>query len=172
MRGLNLIAVSFFALASLAGSAFAHVTLEKEEAAPDAAYKAILRVGHGCEGDATTTLRVQIPEGLIVAKPMPKPEWRLTIESARLDPPVTLHGRKIDSTAAQITWDGGSLPGDLFDEFAIHARLPDEPGELRFVVQQTCEKGQATWSGAADAATPAPVLKVVPAGASPGHAHH
>jgi periplasmic copper chaperone A len=59
------------------GAAFAHVTLETEKAPPNAAYKAVLRVGHGCEGKPTTAIRVKIPEGVIAAKPMPKPGWRL-----------------------------------------------------------------------------------------------
>lgn len=160
------------AAALLAVPAFAHVTVSPAEAEAGRYVKLVFTVPHGCAGSPTTGIGVTLPPGVIAAKPMPKPEWRLTIESARLDPPVTLHGRKVDSTAAQITWDGGSLPGDLFDEFAIHARLPEEPGELRFVVQQTCEQGRATWNGAADSATPAPVLKVLPAGAASGHAHH
>jgi uncharacterized protein YcnI len=45
------------------GPAIAHVTLENREAPVGAGYKAVLRVPHGCEGTATTTLRVRIPEG-------------------------------------------------------------------------------------------------------------
>jgi uncharacterized protein YcnI len=61
MRGLRLLIISCGMLAGLAGSAAAHVTLEQEEAAANSTYKAVLRVGHGCEGAATNTLRVQIP---------------------------------------------------------------------------------------------------------------
>ena len=37
-----------------AGAAQAHVTLETAEAPVGATYKAVLRVPHGCEGEATT----------------------------------------------------------------------------------------------------------------------
>jgi len=47
-------------------AAFAHITLETQEAAVGSTYKAVLRVPHGCEGKATTAVRVQIPEGVIV----------------------------------------------------------------------------------------------------------
>ena len=57
--------------------AAAHVTLENREAPVGATYKAVLRVPHGCEGTATTSLRVRIPEGVIGVKPMPKPGWTL-----------------------------------------------------------------------------------------------
>lgn len=156
----------------LAAPAFAHVTLAPAEGEAGRYVKLVFTVPHGCAGSPTTGITVTLPPGVISARPMPKIDWRLTIETARLDPPATLHGRKLDSTAAQIGWDGGPLPNDLFDEFAIHARLPDEPGALRFVVLQTCEKGEVSWSGAADTSTPAPVLRVLPAGAASGHAHH
>ena len=69
MRGLRLLAITCVTLAGLAGSAAAHVTLEQGEAAANSTYKAILRVGHGCEGAATNVVRVQIPEGLICSFP-------------------------------------------------------------------------------------------------------
>ena len=42
--------------------ATAHVTLENQEAKVGNSYKAVLRVPHGCEGTATTVIRVKIPE--------------------------------------------------------------------------------------------------------------
>ena len=56
----------------------AHITLETREAPVGAGYKAVLRVPHGCEGTATTSVRVRIPDGVIGVKPMPKPGWTLT----------------------------------------------------------------------------------------------
>ena len=41
------------------------------------AYKAVFVVPHGCAGSATIKIRVQIPEGVIAAKPMPKPGWNV-----------------------------------------------------------------------------------------------
>src|SRR5438445_701177 len=63
--------VCFFAAAS------AHVTLEKSQAPIGAPYKAVLRVPHGCEGSATTALRIRVPDGMIAVKPMPKPGWKV-----------------------------------------------------------------------------------------------
>ena len=60
----------------------AHVTLETAEAAPGSTYKAVLRIGHGCGAAATRELRVQIPEGVIAVKPMPKPGWTLETVTA------------------------------------------------------------------------------------------
>src|SRR5438067_497029 len=64
-------AVCCFAAAS------AHVTLEKSQAPIGGPYKAVLRVPHGCEGSATTALRIRVPDGMIAVKPMPKPGWKV-----------------------------------------------------------------------------------------------
>ena len=71
------------ALVAGAAAAHAHVTLDTGEAPVGASYKAVLRVPHGCEGEATLKLRVQIPEGMIAVKPMAKASWTLeTIDQA------------------------------------------------------------------------------------------
>ena len=56
-----------------AAPAVAHVTLEGKQAPVGSYYKAVFAVPHGCAGSATTKIRVQIPEGVIGVKPMPKP---------------------------------------------------------------------------------------------------
>ena len=63
--------------------AAAHITLETQEAKVNSAYKAVLRVPHGCEGTATTSVRVKIPEGVIGVKPMPHPGWTLATTSGK-----------------------------------------------------------------------------------------
>ncbi len=62
-----------------ATAAMAHVTLETTEA-PRGAYKAVFKVPHGCSGSPTTAIKVEVPEGVIGVKPMPKPGWTLSME--------------------------------------------------------------------------------------------
>jgi len=70
-------------------AAFAHITLETQEAAVGSTYKAVLRVPHGCDGKATTAVRVQIPEGVIAVKPMPKPGWTLQTKKGKYKNPTS-----------------------------------------------------------------------------------
>jgi uncharacterized protein YcnI len=56
----------------MAAGAQAHVTLEEPAAVANTSYKAVLRITHGCEGSATHTVRVQVPDGFLGAKPMPR----------------------------------------------------------------------------------------------------
>ena len=155
-------------LASLASPAFAHITLETSEAPIGSGYKAVLRVPHGCDGAATTGITIKLPEGFVSAKPMPKPGWTLDITSGDYARPYKLFGSEVKSGATEISWLGGNLPDNEYDEFVVRGTLADSltPGDtLYFPVIQTCTSGEEDWidtSGSEDG-TPAPGLKLAPA---------
>lgn len=152
--------------------AAAHITLETREAPVGAGYKAVLRVPHGCEGTATTSVRVRIPDGVIRAKPMPKPGWTLTTVIGKYPKTYELFHAKISEGVTEISWSGGKLPDAHYDEFVFQGNLADdlEPGKmLYFPVVQECEKGVHRWieipaegKGAGDYREPAPGLKLLP----------
>ena len=141
--------------AALVGSALlvapqlvaAHVTLETKEASPGSSYKAVLRVGHGCEGEPTTVLQVQIPEGVIAVKPMPKAGWDLATVKDKYERPYDYYGNELTEGVKQIEWSGGRLPDDFYDEFVFVARLTDfEPGTvLHFPTVQQCAGAVHRW---------------------------
>jgi periplasmic copper chaperone A len=151
--------------------ALAHVTLATGEAPAGGFYKAVLRVPHGCDGSPTVGLRVQIPEGVIETKPMPKPGWKIAMVVKPLDPPFVDDGIKITTQVREIDWSVGSLADDFYDEFAFRARLPSRPGAtLYFPVIQICAKGEESWiqipaqgQSADDLDNPAPGVKLTDA---------
>jgi periplasmic copper chaperone A len=147
MCGLRSLAISLVALAGFAGSAAAHVTLEQQEAAADSTYKAILRVGHGCEGAATNTLRVQIPEGLIVAKPMPKPGWQVELKEGDYAKSYDYYGTPVTKGVKEIAWTGGNLPDNFYDEFVFRVRVTSfKPGTRIYLpVVQECGSAAERW---------------------------
>lgn len=57
----------------VAPPAWGHVVLSQPQAPAGSYYTAYFRIGHGCAGAATTALRVEIPPGIVVARPQPKP---------------------------------------------------------------------------------------------------
>jgi uncharacterized protein YcnI len=61
MRMLKLMTAAAIT-AALTGQALAHVSIEPAEAPAESTYKGVLKVGHGCEGAATISIRVQIPK--------------------------------------------------------------------------------------------------------------
>jgi uncharacterized protein YcnI len=169
------------ALCALPLTAAAHVTLEQPAAPAGTGYKAVLRVTHGCEGTATHTVRVLVPEGFRGAKPMPKPGWALELRLAPLAAPYASHGRGVTDDVVEITWRAASreawLPDAHYDEFVLRGQTPDAARPLWFKVQQLCEKGQWDWSDVPASGTstrglraPAVLLEVQPAGDG-GHKH-
>lgn len=157
--------------------AFAHVTLESPTA-PAGSYKAVLRVPHGCDGHATVAVRVELPEGFIGAKPMPKAGWTLEVEKGPYARSYDLYGHKLTSGAKAITWAGGNLPDDFYDEFVVQGTLSGvEPGQkLYFKTKQTCDVGQTAWdqiptegSGTAEIPHPAPQLLITEKPADGSH---
>lgn len=144
-----LISAATLALA-LSMSAHAHVTLEQPEAEAGQSYKAVLRVGHGCEGSATTRVSVILPPGFRGAKPMPKAGWRLETRREVLSQPYESHGRLISDELAEVSWtaqgEDNYLQDAWYDEFTVRGTLPSEAsGPLWFKVKQQCLKGEWLW---------------------------
>jgi uncharacterized protein YcnI len=166
------------ALLGLAVPAAAHVTLETQDAKVGSPYKAVLRVPHGCEGTATTAVRVKIPDGLIGVKPMPKPGWTISTTTGKYAKTYDYFHGKLSEGVTEITWAGGKLPDAWYDEFVFQGFVASdfEPGTtIYFPVVQECEKGVHRWieipapgKSASDYPEPAPALRLVPA-AGPRH---
>jgi uncharacterized protein YcnI len=146
--------------AVVATAAQAHVTLDQPTGYAGTYQKLAFRVGHGCDGKATTGITVTLPEGASHAKPMPKAGWNIAVTD--------------NGALHEISWKGGSLPDAYFDEFVMQVKLTGEPGKLYFRIVQECGKVSVAWDEIAGAKmkAPAPVLEVLPAPAgTPSHVH-
>ena len=142
-------------------AARAHITIDNPTAVAGGYTKVVLRITHGCDGSATRSVAVHVPEGFRFAKAQVKPGWTATYEKAKLAKPIQSHGRSLTETTAVIRWEGGHIPHDQFDEFALHGQVSQAAsGPMSFRVLQSCDEGQTDWSGAAGSRTPAPVLMI------------
>ena len=153
--------------------ALAHVTLETKQATVGSSYKAVFTVPHGCAGSATTKIRVQIPEGVIGVKPMPKAGWNLETVKGKYAAEYDYHGSKLSEGVKEVAWSGGKLADDNYDEFVVSTYLTGglKPNStLYFPVVQECEQGVSRWidipkEGEAhghDSKSPAPGVKLMP----------
>lgn len=169
---IRLIACAAVAVAALSAvPAFAHATLEVQEAKIGATYKAVLRVPHGCGTEATNVVRVQIPEGFYNTKPMPKAGWTLETVTAPYATPYDNHGTQLTEGVKEIVWKDGNLPNEWYDEFVFRGTFAGalHPGKFYFPVVQECANGEAAWinvTGDENAEQPAPSLELVPADAA------
>ena len=120
-------------------------TLEVQESPVNSTYKAVMRVGHGCEVRRTLKLRVRIPEGVIAVKPMLKPGWTLETVQAKYAKSYDYFGTPTAEGVQEIVWTGKLLDAH-YDEFIFRARLTDSlpVGKmLYFPTVQECEGGKA-----------------------------
>ncbi|BDT70188.1 hypothetical protein os1_43810 [Comamonadaceae bacterium OS-1] len=178
-----LFAIKFAAACAVcvsASTSFAHIVLADPAALANTGYSAALRVGHGCDGAATTAIRVTVPAGFQGAKPMPKAGWVLSTTVGKLATPFDDHGKQVTEGVTHITWTatpGNALPDAYFDEFVLRGNLPAEAGAMGFQVLQTCEKGSINWSdlpaagqSAHSLKSPAAMLEIIPSDHA-GHQH-
>ena len=121
------------ALIAVPATALAHVTATPNIVEAGSRPQVSFRVGHGCEGAATTALRIDIPAGVEEARPRPIAGWKLEIAKDK------------DGHATAVTWRG-KLPDDQFDAFEISFRAPDKESKLTFAALQSCGAKHAEWS--------------------------
>lgn len=157
-------------LLAASAPAFAHITLEAQQAAAGSTYKAVLRVPHGCAGAATLKVRVQVPEGFIAVKPMPKAGWTLDISKGKYEQSYELWGAKVTEGVKELSWSG-NLPDDYYEEFVFRGTLTNAFAAgttVYFPVVQECEGGKverwieipADGKTSDDYEFPAPGLKI------------
>ena len=172
--------VSTIALVST--QALAHVVLQDAAAAANSSYRATFRVGHGCDGEPTSSIRVMLPAGFNGAQPMPKPGWTLRTVTGPLPVPYESHGKKYTEGILEISWTANStenaLPDAYYDEFVLRGTTPVKPGSLWFKVVQSCAKGSNDWVEVPAKGTstkglkmPAALLEILDVQAAGAHAH-
>ncbi len=165
----GLAAVAAIVLA--ASPASAHITLQAKEAAIGAPYDAVFVVPHGCAGSATTRIRVQIPEGVIVIKPMPTAGWNVETVTGKYAAAYDYQGSSVSEGAKEVVWSGGKLPDHTREEFAVSTFLTGglkADTVLYFPTVQECEQGVSRWidipvdpAHAHDSKWPAPGVKLL-----------
>jgi uncharacterized protein YcnI len=128
--------------------ASAHVTISPASVAPNV-YQAFTVDVPTEKTVPTIAIRLEIPAGLRVARFQPKPGWTRTTE------------KDASGLIVAVTWTGGSIAPDEYEQFVFLARTPKETGPLVFKAFQTYEGGEVVgWTGAELDNFPAAVVQV------------
>lgn len=142
----------------------AHVVVMPEIVQPGHPVRVIVVVAEGCAGSPTTSLRVEIPPEIAFIKPAPKAGWTIELTRERTPRPGTNVMRE---RVTAITWRGGPVPDDHYEEFALLLMPPKAEGDFYLPATQTCEKGRTVWNEKPTAKSavegmerPAPVMRV------------
>ncbi|WP_424212739.1 YcnI family protein [Streptomyces sp. BI20] len=156
----------------LSGTAFAHVSVQPGEA-PQGGYATIdFKVPNERDNASTVKLEVNFPLDHPLASVMPQdvPGWTVTVEKAKLDKPLTVHGKQINEAVSKVTWSGGKIEPGRFQQFPLSVgQLPENTDKMVFKALQTYDNDEVVrWieeskEGAPEPQTPAPVLKLTAA---------
>lgn len=154
-------------LLAMALPAAAHVTIVDGDAVPaDGSAVISFRLPHGCDGEPVDALSVQLPDGIVGAKPEAMPGW--TISTKMVQAEYELYGTSYTERVGTIRWEGGPVPDNQFLDFRVNATFQLEPGEYPIPVVQACGEASVGWTQVAaegqdadELDTPAPILTVV-----------
>jgi uncharacterized protein YcnI len=114
--------------------------------APDGTATVQFSFDHGCDGEPTTSLRVQIPDGVSDVEPQPVDGWQTNVG------------------ATEFSWTGGSTPDDQPAIFVATMRVTGQQGAtIWFPAVQGCPTAEEAWieipvEGEPEPANPAPGL--------------
>ena len=159
-------------------SAAAHISIDEPIHVAGAYTVLTFSVPHGCEGSATTEVRIQMPESIPSVTPTVNPNWDVEEVMATLEEPIEVeHGEPLTERDAEVVYTAKTpLPDGLRDAFELSMQMPaDAAGQtLYFPVIQTCEQGETAWieipeagQDAEELEAPAPSIQVVAADAAP-----
>lgn len=147
---IALLGAATLATVSLSTSVHAHAVLTEPSALAGSYYKGAVRIGHGCEGSATTGVKVYVPSGFEAFKAQPKNGWVIKMKKGKLAEPYQSQGKTVTEDLVELEWVASSkeasLPDGTSDEFAFMTKLPEKAGPVWLRVLQTCEKGQNDWA--------------------------
>ncbi|QLH22861.1 YcnI family protein [Streptomyces sp. Rer75] len=167
------------ALVLLAGPAFAHVTVQPEQAEKGGYSTVDFKVPNERDDSSTVKLEVNLPTDhpLASVMPQPVPGWDVKVTKSKLPKPIETDDGKVTEAVTKITWTGGTIDPGMFQQFPVSVGpLPEDADQLAFKALQTYDDKQVVrWieepeKGAPEPENPAPVLKLADA-AEGSHGH-
>lgn len=121
------------------GPAGAHVEADEPTVGPDGATTVEFGFDHGCDGQPTTSLRVQIPDGVTDVVPEPREGWQVQV------------------SATEFGWAGGSIPDAEAATFRASMRVSGAAGTtIYFPTLQGCPTAELAWIERPDPDGPEP----------------
>ena len=148
-RAATAVAAGMLTAFTAAGPAAAHVTIATPSAVAGSYTLLTVSVPHGCDGEATTEIAIQIPEPINAITPSINPNWEVEMVMADLSEPVVdSHGNEITERVDQVVYTAHEpLPDGLRDAFELSLRVPEEAAgqTLYFPIVQTCTSSEHPW---------------------------
>jgi uncharacterized protein YcnI len=136
------------------GVAQAHITVWPRESATNASELYTVRVPSE-KPIATVAVRIEFPQDVTVSRFVAAPGWKREVS------------KDASGRIAAVTWSGGEIAPDEIGLLQFQARNP-RTGDVSFKAVQTySDKSVVEWTGPADAATPAAMVRLTEAPYTP-----
>ncbi|KAF9283760.1 hypothetical protein BGZ68_005113 [Mortierella alpina] len=154
----------------------AHVTANPSAGVSGAYFQANFRVPHGCDGNSTDMVIIEIPKSVTSVKPRATVPWTTAINMVPLEVPIVTPTGTVNTTVGSVTFAGGNLLDTMYEDFGLQFKLPQMTGPLYWSVYQHCVNGAwNNWTNIPDAngktsGMPAAVINIANATATPGAA--
>lgn len=153
---------------AVAVPALAHVTIEPPAVAPGSYATVAFRVPNERPDHSTVKVRVKLPEDTPIGSVSirPTPGWTATVEKFRPTPTPGATGSQLVEAVSTITWEGGRIGPDEFQDFEVAmGPIPTGVEHLYFPTLQTYDGGEeVAWiekpSNGQEPSLPAPSLQV------------
>ena len=134
----------------------AHAGVEPKEAPAGANQTYTVRVPNE-QPVPTTQVRVEFPPEVTVARFQPKQGWTRQAEKDQAGKIVA------------VTWSGGQIQAEEYEDFAFVARNPREAGTITFKAYQTYQGGETVaWAGPEGSDRPGSFIKITAATGASG----
>ena len=164
MRRLGIIGPLALALLLAASPAWAHVTVQPNEAPAGAFFAFVVRVPNERDDASATKIEVEFPPLAFVSF-QDVEGWKRTVEMRTLEEPLDVFGEPVSEVVGSVTWSGGEIQPGEFQDFGFSARVPEDQEELEFPALQTYSSGEVVrWIGPPDADEPAARVGIVALG--------
>jgi uncharacterized protein YcnI len=173
-HALAIVAIGALAVVLTAPMAGAHITIDPGEAPQGGFATLTFRVPNEHDDASTTRFEVNLPTHTPIpsVSVQPKPGWSYDVGQTPLDEPIeTENGDKVTDVVSKITWRGGAIAPDEFEEFAVSlGPLPEDTLQLLFPSLQTLDSGEVVaWTeerveNGGEPEHPAPRLRLVEGG--------
>jgi len=150
------------AAALTSGAAAAHISISSGPATANQSQEVAFSVGHGCEGADTTSVTIEIPEGVTSVRPMTSDFGQIAVTTDDAGTVTAVSWTKLASTV---------LASDVgFYKLIVRLKAPDQPfSTLYFPAHQTCTDAEGKesvvdWVALEETADaePAPTLPILP----------
>jgi uncharacterized protein YcnI len=151
---------------AFATPAWAHVTIEPEQAPKGSDAVLAFNVPNELENADTTRVEIAFPTDHPIADASAAAvgAWKPTVQKVKAPKPIKTEGGEVTDMVQSVVWTGGTIPPGQFEQFRVSVALPDDADSLEFKALQTYSNGQVvrwiedTPKGGPEPENPAPVL--------------